>query len=97
MTLGELKQGKFRMRVNNKTYDVYPDLGSIIRDPTKSSKKNATFDDIDNSIPIARQTILSDYYQNLEQALRKEAGTGGKISANKLDAAIKSSVQAFAQ
>ena len=33
MTLGELKQGKFRMRVNNKTYDVYPDLGSIIRDP----------------------------------------------------------------
>ena len=31
MTLGELKSKKFRMRVNNRTYDVYPDLLSITR------------------------------------------------------------------
>ena len=58
MTLGELKQSKFRMRVNNKTYDVYPDLTSIIRNPTsvtqQQKKEIAKFETIENSIPIAR-------------------------------------------
>uniref|UniRef100_A0A7S3HZF8 Calcium uniporter protein C-terminal domain-containing protein n=1 Tax=Favella ehrenbergii TaxID=182087 RepID=A0A7S3HZF8_9SPIT len=88
------------MRVNNKTYDVYPDLTSIVRDPsavTKHKKEMAKFDDIENSIPIARQTILRDYYTNLVQALKKEAGTGNKISQAKLDKAIAQSVKTFAQ
>ena len=83
MTLGELKQGKFRMRVNNKTYDVYPDLTSIVRDPVDAAKHKdelKKFDAIENSIPIARQTILRDYYSSFMQALKKEAGSTNKVS-----------------
>ena len=34
MTMGDLKSKKFRMRVNNKIYDVYPDLISILKENT---------------------------------------------------------------
>ena len=57
LTLGQLKTEKFRMRVNNKTYDVYPDLVSLIRSPPPSSKfkkEIGKIDDINNSIPISR-------------------------------------------
>jgi len=64
-TLGQLKQRKFKMRINNKTYDVYPDLTSLIRDPTKTTKhkrEQSKIEDINNSISISRQIILRDYY-----------------------------------
>ena len=37
MTMGDLKAKKFRMRVNNKIYDVYPDLNSILKWDTAES------------------------------------------------------------
>ena len=37
MTMGDLKAKKFRMRVNNKIYDVYPDLSSILKWDTAES------------------------------------------------------------
>ena len=57
MTIGQLKQGKFKMRINNKAYDVYPDLMSLVRDPaqtTKHKKEISKIEDINNSIPISR-------------------------------------------
>ena len=67
-TLGQLKQNKFKMRVNNKVYDVYPDLISLTRDPvaaTKHKKEIAKIEGLNNSIPIARQIILRDFYSHL--------------------------------
>ena len=76
MTMGDLKAKKFRMRVNNKIYDVYPDLNSILKADTaeaqrKSSvKKSSTAatpdefksDAMADSIPIGRAAILKDFY-----------------------------------
>ena len=76
MTMGELKAEKFRMRVNNKIYDVYPDLISILKktgvevDSAKKSKKapasngedEAKTDSMASSIPIGRAAILKEFY-----------------------------------
>ena len=76
MTMGDLKAKKFRMRINNKIYDVYPDLNSILKTDTaeaqrKSSvKKSSTTatpdefksDTMADSIPIGRAAILKDFY-----------------------------------
>lgn len=76
MTMGELKAEKFRMRVNNKIYDVYPDLISILKkngvevDSAKKSKKTAASngedetktDSMASSIPIGRAEILKEFY-----------------------------------
>lgn len=100
MTMGELKQQKFRMRVNNRNFDVYPDMISIVKDPaqvTKHKKEMLKIEEMDNSIPICRQTILRDYYSTLVSLVKKEAGTGNKITKAKLDKAIKTSLQTYAE
>ena len=96
VTLGELKQRKFRMRVNNKSYDIYPDLLSIAREEpivSKNKKEIAKLDKLENSIAISRQTMLRDYYPLLVSAMKKEAATGGKLSKEKLDKAFKASIK----
>ena len=79
------------MRINNKTYDVYPDFMSMVRDPvavTKHKREMIKMEDINNSIPIVRQVILREYYSHLVAALKQGAGTGGKITKAKIDTAI---------
>ena len=92
MTMGELKSDKFKIRVNSKTYDVYPDLRSIVRnnDPvTKNKREMAKLDGINLNVPISRDAILREYYVELVAALKKEQATGGKISKQKLEKAFK--------
>ena len=99
LTLGELKQQKFAMKVNGKTFDVYPDLTSILRNPdpvTRNKREVAKIEDIENSIPICRQTILRDYYFLLVSEMKKSAGTGNKISQDKLNAAFEKAIQSYA-
>ena len=79
MTMGELKQQKFNMRVNNRTFEVYPDMISILADttpPSKYKKEMLKVENLDNSIPIVRRTILRGYYSTLITLIKKEAGTG---------------------
>ena len=103
MTLGELKSKKFRMRVNNRTYDVYPDLLSITRTQTenktaaKNKKELLKLDNLENSIAISRSVMLRDYYPLLVAAMKKEAGTGGKLTKDKYDKAVKASMKAYAE
>lgn len=102
MTLGELKSKKFRMRVNNRTYDVYPDLLSITRSQAdakanaKIKKEVAKLDNLENSIAISRSVMLRDFYPILVANMKKEATTGGKITKDKLDKAIKASLKTYA-
>ena len=87
------------MRVNNKVYDVYPDLISLTRDPvpaTKYKKEIAKIENLNNSIPIARQVILRDYYSHLVASLKAGATTGGKITQAKMQAAIETSIKQYA-
>ena len=82
LTLGELKQRKFRMKVNNKLYDVYPDLISLVRSPeavTKYKQQMGKIEDIENSIPIVRQVILRDYYKALVSEMKKASGPSNRI------------------
>ena len=39
MTIGDLKTRKFKMRVNQTTYDVYPDLRSLLYSPEHYTKR----------------------------------------------------------
>lgn len=97
MTMGDLKSKKFRMRVNNKIYDVYPDLISILKENTAENKKlyggagakRMTLDDLKTdemalSIPIGRAAILKDYYEVLLAQMKKEAKSAGKLSQAQL-------------
>ena len=43
-TLGELKRGTFQMSVNGKSYEVYPDLRSLIFDSSKVQNRDACVD-----------------------------------------------------
>ena len=100
MTMGDLKSNKFKIRVNNKSFDVYPDLISLFRNQapvTKNKKEMLKANDMKSSIPIGRQTILRDFYSNLVAALKKEAGTGGSLSQAKLDKAFKQSIKLYAE
>ena len=86
MTMGDLKAKKFRMRVNNKIYDVYPDLNSILKSDTAEAQKKVTkkssstaipdeikSDKMADSIPIGRAAILKDFYAVLHASMKKEA------------------------
>lgn len=73
LTLGEVKNNKFKIRVNSKTYDVYPDLRSIVlnNEPvTKNNKEVVKIDALNMNICISRSTILRDYYTSLVATLK---------------------------
>lgn len=55
-SLRELKSKKFMMRVKNKTYEVYPDLRSIVRreKPKKNVKEMEKSLHMEQSITISR-------------------------------------------
>lgn len=92
LTLGEIKSNKFRIRVNSKTYDVYPDLRSIVasNEPVTVNKKEMVkLDALSTDVSISREMILRDYYASLVATLKKSAGTGGKLTKAKLDNAFK--------
>ena len=100
LTMGELKAKKFKMRVNNKLYDVYPDMISISRSQsqdaaTKHPTEMAKADDMDQSISIVRDSILKDYYGTLVAALKKEAGKTDKITEAQLQKALKASIKTY--
>lgn len=98
LSLGELKANKFKIRVNSKTYDVYPDLRSIAKNlspVTKYKKEMAKIDDLHFNVPISRDAILREFYTELVTALKKEAGTGGKLTKAKLDKAFKQSIKLY--
>ena len=104
--MGDLKSKKFRMRVNNKIYDVYPDLMSILKQNkgeffAKNNKKMTTddfkTDEMAKSIPVGRAAILKDYYEVLLAQMKKEAKTGGKLTEAQLKKAIQNSIKAYAE
>lgn len=82
LTLREVKAQKFMMRVRNQTYEVYPDLRSIVRreKPKKNVKEMEKALHMEQSITISRQMILRDFYKEMVTELKKEAGTGGKLT-----------------
>ena len=88
--LRDVKSQKFHMKVNQKVFEVYPDLRSIVR--REKAKKNVKELDkalhMEQSITISRQMILRDFYKELVVELKKEAATGGKLSKDKLEKAI---------
>ena len=92
------------MRVNNCSYDVYPDLLSITRSQsaisgktTKNKKELAKLEKLEGSIAISRSVMLRDFYPILVTAMKKEAAAGGKITKEKLDKAVKSSIKSYSE
>ena len=111
MTMGDLKAKKFRMRVNNKIYDVYPDLNSILKTDTaeaqkktSAAKKSSTTaipdeiksDKMADTIPIGRAAILKDFYAVLLASMKKEAKSSNKLTKAQLHKAFQTSIKAYA-
>ena len=88
----------FQMRVNQKTFTVYPDLRSIIYKPTSFTSREGfgKLRNIDNTVAIGRQVVLAEYYEEFYNALKKGAGgPNGKLTKSQLDKAIKKSLQNY--
>lgn len=71
--MDELVKQKFQMRVNEKTYDVYPDVRSVtsaitVPEPSEDVK-NFQKNKIETT--LARDVGLSLYYLKMVQELRK--------------------------
>lgn len=110
MTMGDLKAKKFRMRVNNKIYDVYPDLNSILKTDTAEAQKKSSLkksstntkpdefksDDMADSIPIGRAAILKDFYAVLHASMKKEAKSYGRLTKSQLNKVFQTSIKAYA-
>ena len=110
MTMGDLKAKKFRMRVNNKIYDVYPDLNSILKTDTAETQKKSLLkksstntkpdefksDDMADSIPIGRAAILKDFYAVLHASMKKEAKSYGRLTKSQLNKVFQTSIKAYA-
>ena len=81
MTIGELKQKNFKMKVNKRTFTVYPDLRSIMNDPWKNTSRKGfeKLRSIDSTLSIGRQMVLAEYYEELHKSLSAKA-TGGKLT-----------------
>ena len=73
MTIGELKQNTFQMKVNKTTFNVYPDLRSIMNDPWKYTSRPGfeKLRDLDQTMSIGRQMVLAEYYEELHKSLQK--------------------------
>ena len=98
MSIGELKTKKFKMRVNKKTYDVYPDLRSLIYKPWQFTNRKGfeKLRSIDSTLAIGRQVVLAEYYEELYNALKKEAGSAnGTLNKTQLEKAVKQSLQSY--
>ena len=102
--MGELKAKKFKMRVNNKLYDVYPDMISISKQASqavtagaKHPTEMAKVANMDQSISIVRDSILKDYYATMVESLKKEAGKTGNITEAQLQKAFKASIKTYAE
>ena len=83
------------MKVNDKLYDVYPDIRSLTGsgkhylESTKYKKELEKLQNINVSIAIYRQVALKIYYQKFVDAVKKKASTKGKVTRAELDLAIK--------
>ena len=98
MNIGELKQKKFQMRVNQKTFNVYPDLRSLIYKPTSFTSRQGfeKLRNIDTTVAIGRQIVLAEFYEEFYNALKKEAGSAnGKLTKTQLDKELKQSCQNY--
>lgn len=86
MTIQELTKNKFTMKVDSKAYDVYPDIRSITgtgrnnAEADKHAKELNKLENMQQSVAISRQIALKKYYEKLVYALKKEAGTKGKVT-----------------
>lgn len=83
------------MRVNHNTYQIYPDLRSLVLDPTSPLPDNkylSKIEHMDSSISIARQIILTKFYSSFVGAVKENADTEGKLSSAQYDKAIKAAL-----
>ena len=96
MTIGELKTKTFKMKVNKTTYDVYPDLRSIMNDPWKYTSRPGfeKLRNIDQTLSIGRQMVLSEYFEELHKSLINKS-TVGKVTKTQLDTVIKESLKNY--
>jgi len=86
------------MKVNNKTYNVYPDLRSLIFKPWNFTQRKGfeKLSKLDTTLSVARQVVLAEYYEEFFKALKKEAGSDkGSLTKAQLDKAFKQSLSAY--
>ena len=98
VTTGELKTRKFEMKVNNKTYSVYPDLRSMVFRPWQFTQRKGfeKLTQIDTTTAIGRQVVLAEYYEDFYKALKAEAGSeNGNLTKKQIDQAFKKSLKAY--
>lgn len=89
-TVGELTRRKFKMRVDSKEYEVYPDFRSISGmgmsyiDAAKYKKELEKLQNLQQSVAISRQITLKIFYEKFVYAVKKEAGNKGKLTQAQL-------------
>ena len=86
------------MKVNNKTYNVYPDLRSMVYRPWQFTQRKGfeKLANIDTTLAIGRQVVLAEYYEDLFKALKTEAGgENGNLTKKQVDRAFKKSLQTY--
>lgn len=79
-TLGSLMTNKFQMRINSKTYDVYPDFQSLINKRAVSNP--AEVDELtqhNTTVAICRQVVLTEFYDIFVNNLKQKATGKDKL------------------
>ena len=97
-TTGDLKTRKFQMKVNNKTYSVYPDLRSMVYRPWQFTQRKGfeKLNRMDSTTAIGRQVVLAEYYEDFYKALKAEAGSeNGNLTKKQIDQVFKKSLKAY--
>lgn len=73
LTLGEVKRNPFKMQVNSQTFNVYPDLRSVLsRCKTTVQNKDELhqFNEKNTSLQIGCQTVLTEFYDHFVTAAK---------------------------
>ena len=103
MTIGTLTRDKFKMKIDSTEYDVFPDLRSLTGsgkhhiDSNKYKKELDKLHKMQQSVAIYRQIALKKFYEKFVYAVKKEAGTKGKLTQDQLESAFKTAVTDFQQ
>ncbi len=77
ITIGDVLKKKFAIEVNNKRYDVYPQLETMIqRDQVSEQTRHLIYQALEGgSIPIARRVILKQYFERVLESLYSKNAT----------------------
>lgn len=90
-TLGKIKRESFKMQVNAKTYQVFPDLRSVLYKPDAHQHNQHLFklNEENTTMTIARQKVLTDFFDHFVTATQGKETMSKEGIAECLEEAIR--------